>query len=216
MWYSGIKNIKFLQSIYVLSCFVLQTKTGLDGHMNKFIILLPRVLILLLVLISTVSFGEQTNSVSGFVIDQATQLPIENANVYFSHTTWGSSTDKDGYYSIRRIPTGFHELVVSVIGYSIQNKKIYITAESNLKYNFSLEPVIYNTPVTIVEGKFPDEWLEDLEFFKRFFLGRNVFAENCSIENEIYLNFERGEDLYFEARVDQPLIVINKIIPLRN
>lgn len=177
--------------------------------MQKYTTNILRFILSSLLFIGQVVFADPTNSVSGTIIDQTTHLPIENANVYFSHTTWGSSTDKNGYYCIRHIPTGFYELVVSVVGYAVQHIKMSVTAESHLEYNFNLEPIIYNSPVTLVEGEFPDEWLKDLEFFKRFFPGRTDFLKNCIIENEIYLSFDRKDD-FFEAKIDRPLIIINR------
>lgn len=149
------------------------------------------------------------NSIFGNVYDKTTRQPIEDVNVYISNTTWGSSTNKEGYYKIRQIPEGIHELVVTIIGYKYETKSILVKKDSQLKFDFYLEPVIYETEATIVEGTVPTDWLRDLHFFKYYFLGKSDFAQACDIENEEILNFSRPNSTFFIATADKPLKIIN-------
>ena len=155
---------------------------------------------------------EKDKSIDGYVFDKSTGDPIENVNVYIANTTWGSSTDKDGYFFIRLIPHGTHELVVNCIGYEYVTNKIILKDGTGLNLNFSLSPVIYETETTRVEGSIPTEWLKDLEFFKVYFLGRTDFAEDCIIENSEVLNFARPYDSIFEASAMKPLVITNRAL----
>jgi hypothetical protein len=161
------------------------------------------------------NFQENENIIHGCVYDKSTGEPIENANVYFSYTTWGSSTNRDGYYTIKNIPDGIHELVISVIGYEISTSEVELNSDSYLILNFSLEPIIYKLPPTQIFGEVPEQWMENLEVFKEYFLGRGKFADDCTIENEIYLDFVNISDSLFEAKSDRPLIIINNALGYR-
>jgi len=166
--------------------------------------------VLFLILLFNIGFTQDTEiSIHGTVLDNSTGEPIENVNVYIANTTWGSSTDKEGYYIIRQIPQGFHELVVSSIGYEYKSSEIDLKEGVKLILHFSLNPVIYETESTRVEGSIPTEWLEDLEFFKTYFLGRTDFAEDCIIENSEVLDFNRPNDSVMEALAIKPLRITN-------
>ena len=155
---------------------------------------------------------DRGNSIDGYVFDKSTGKPIEDVNVYIANTTWGSSTNKEGYYRIRQIPQGMHELVITSIGYDYETKKIFLKEGSELKFNFRLKPVIYETETTLVEGSIPTEWLDDLEFFKYYFLGSTDFAEACTIENKEVLDFSRPYNSIFEASALKPLVITNKAL----
>jgi len=152
---------------------------------------------------------EIKNSISGYVYDKSSGEAIEDVNVYISNTTWGSSTNKEGYFRIKQIPVGMQDLVVTIVGYKYKSKKILIKTDSDLKMKFHLQPIIYETDPTLVEGTIPTEWYDDLEFFKKHFLGESDFSQECIIENEIYLEFKEPNDSFFMASVDRPLIIIN-------
>ena len=144
--------------------------------------------------------------------DKSNGEPIENVNVYIANTTWGSSTDREGYYIMRQIPPGSHELVVSSIGYEYETKKIDIKKDVKLEFHYKLDPVIYETETTTVEGTIPTEWLKDLEFFKVYFLGSTDFAEDCIIENSEVLDFSRPYKSIFEASALKPVVITNRAL----
>ncbi len=148
-------------------------------------------------------------SISGTVIDQTTKEPIMAANVYISNTTWGSATDADGYYQIRSVPPGLHELVVTIVGYHYESKMILVEQEGDVRQDFSLKPLIYETESTEVLGEIPQDWLDNLELFKQYFLGRSEFAANCVIKNAEVIEFKRLSPQKLEAYTDIPLDIEN-------
>jgi len=171
--------------------------------------------VFLIFLINSVYAQENGTHINGYVFDKSTGKPIEDVNVYIANSTWGSSTNREGYYSFREIPNGTHELVVTTIGYEYKTKKIQITAGSEYKNDFYIEPVIYETETTLVEGSFPSEWLADLEFFMYYFLGSNEYADDCVIENKEVLDFSKPYDSIFEASAIKPLIIKNTALGFR-
>lgn len=79
-------------------------------------------------------------TVRGRVIDMATQAPLPGASVILTSQTpaIGSISDKDGYFRIKNVPVGRHEIQVSYIGYNskkvadvlvISGKETYLTLQ---------------------------------------------------------------------------------------
>ncbi len=176
---------------------------------------------LLIVLIYCVNLGNlligqnAVNAISGHVFDQSTGKPIENVNVYIANTTWGMSTDQDGYYVISNLPAGIHELVVSMAGYQYISKSVLIKNDSHLQENFRLMSLAYESTPTVVMGEIPKEWLVNLKKFKYYFLGQSDFADQCEIENPEVLDFEWTSPNYFAAKAIQPLYIINQALGLK-
>jgi len=93
--------------------------------MQKIIILL--VIYFLFFAFSSDSLAQKfNNSISGYVLDNSTSKPLENVNVYIANTTFGSSTDKEGFYIINSIPPNIHEIIVSIVGFNSIEQKINI------------------------------------------------------------------------------------------
>ena len=65
-----------------------------------------------------------TSRVIGSVIDETSQAPIADVNVYFEATQIGTISDQNGKFSIENAPAGQKFLLVSHIGY--QQKKIQL------------------------------------------------------------------------------------------
>ncbi len=152
------------------------------------------------------------NSISGYVTDRVSSEPLENVNVYISNTTFGAATDRDGYFIINSIPPGNHELIVSMIGYDYHSELITLKDNSHLKLTFKLKQHIFETSSMEVLGEIPDEWLNDLHKFKKYFLGQNQFADECEIENEEILEFKWTNNTILEASTRSPLVIRNNAL----
>lgn len=62
--------------------------------------------------------AQQTTEIAGSIIDSTTLEPLIGASVLLAGTSLGASSDIDGKYLIRKIPTGTYDLRVSMIGYA--------------------------------------------------------------------------------------------------
>jgi len=86
----------------------------------------------------------QTASVRGFVYDKASGEPMLFTNVYLKGTTYGTTTDGNGFYNISKIPAGKYTLTSTFLGFdtanvsidlkpgSLINEKLYLS-ESTIK-----------------------------------------------------------------------------------
>ena len=84
---------------------------------------------LLLVLLVSLGLYAQQGDIKGFVYDKKTGEVAMFANVMLKGTTFGASTDMNGYFTISNIPVGSYTLVVSFLGYKDIEKQI--TVERN-------------------------------------------------------------------------------------
>ncbi|HKL02813.1 MAG TPA: carboxypeptidase-like regulatory domain-containing protein, partial [Cryomorphaceae bacterium] len=70
----------------------------------------------------------QTGSVRGFVYEESGGEPVIFTNVYLMGTSYGASTDVNGYFAIQGVPVGDYDLTVTYLGYDTLAKPITITA----------------------------------------------------------------------------------------
>ena len=151
---------------------------------------------------------QNSHTISGKVFDARTKEPLPMVNVYLSGTLFGTSTDNHGKYVLNNAPDGKYNLVISIIGYQSRITSIVLKNSNSVELNFSLNEKVYETKPVEVSGEVPEEWRDQLEFFKEKFLGTNDFAEDCVIENENRLEFHEDSEL-FSASINEPLVVYN-------
>ena len=72
---------------------------------------------LFLLLTGFASFSQEDNSIKGFVYEESTGEPMMFTNVYLKGTTFGGSTNENGYFNINRIPDGRYTLLITSVGY---------------------------------------------------------------------------------------------------
>jgi hypothetical protein len=90
----------------------------------------------------------QTGSIRGFVYDDSNGEPVIFTNVYLKGTSYGASTDVNGYYAITKVPPGNYTLTVTYLGYdtisfpvALQANKIITKRLSLIKSSIKLDVV---------------------------------------------------------------------------
>lgn len=90
----------------------------------------------LLLFLFTFSWASaQSYTISGYVEDAASKERLIGVNVYLAGTSYGTSTNTYGFYSLT-VPKGEYVLLVSYIGY--QSQRDSITVNRNLSFDFDL------------------------------------------------------------------------------
>lgn len=97
----------------------------------------------------TLSFGQET-IVTGKVIEAQTGSPVPFANIYFTGTSVGVTTDFDGFFSISAV-TRPDSLTASYIGYITKSKAIQPGQAQII--NFQLEEEVMSLQDVVVSGK---------------------------------------------------------------
>lgn len=87
-------------------------------------------------------YGQNTGTVKGVIIDKNGPLP--GASIFLStNNQIGVSSDLDGHFSLRNLPSGNQEIVISYMGYNTIKTKINVLAGDSINIG----------TVTMVEGK---------------------------------------------------------------
>ena len=79
-----------------------------------------RKLFLLLLLNTYLMSAQNAGQLSGRILDQQTQLPIQGVTVLLDGTTMGVATNEEGYFTFRDVPTQTYNLTISHLGYQSQ------------------------------------------------------------------------------------------------
>jgi hypothetical protein len=178
-----------------------------------------RLWILCLCLLTVSALGvaqvSQTATVHGRILDDSTHLPIASANVFIANSMLGSSSDSTGYFQIRNIPPGFHELVASCVGYHLTVVRFQFVVASDTSVDFRLAPNIVKMGVVEVTAPDPAEWQNNLETFKKSLLGSTPESEACTLVNPEVLNFSVDAAGRFVAESDSTLIIDNRALGYR-
>ena len=173
--------------------------------------LLKNILMIFFAALSLSVSQTRTYSLSGRVTDFKDNAPLEGVNVFISGSIWGTTTDRNGNFILGNIPPGNHQIVVSMIGYKTIQRVITLDGMEEVKLDFGLEEKIYELKEVNIVGKTPDDWYENLDIFKKYFLGQSDFADECVIENETLINFSKTNDV-LTASLTQPLIITNNAL----
>ncbi len=78
------------------------------------------------------------NTVKGFVYDKATGEPVMFSNIYLKGTTYGASTDVNGYFSVTKIPDGEYTILVTFLGYDTISENISLKKNDNISKKYYL------------------------------------------------------------------------------
>lgn len=82
---------------------------------------------------------EGTNAVSGFAVDEITKETLIGATITVKGTKLGAYTNKSGYFSIGKIPSGDQIIVVSYIGYVKSETKVVLENGVPLKLRIQMK-----------------------------------------------------------------------------
>lgn len=151
----------------------------------------------------------------GRVIDDSTHAPIVNANVFIANSMIGTSSDTSGYFEIKNVPVGFHELVASCVGYFMSTIKIQLIAAGDEKVEMHLKPRDVRLGVVEVTAPQPEAWKENLKTFTKLLLGSTPEASECRIINPEVLDFSADPFGRFQARADKEVTIDNLALGYR-
>jgi len=94
--------------------------------------------------------AQSTSSINGFIRNDVNGEPISYANVFISNTSLGAATNRDGYFVISDIPSGIHEVNVSMIGYAVHKETIDLTETNSIRIEVRMkEQVIEGSEVLV-------------------------------------------------------------------
>ncbi|MFI5187735.1 MAG: carboxypeptidase-like regulatory domain-containing protein [Chitinophagales bacterium] len=160
--------------------------------------------------ISATVFGQFT--VTGKVMDSSSMEPLYGASVFCQNTTSGTTTDKQGEFSLP-LKSGGYELIISFTGY--QTKQIRITNADNsplqiqmIKEEKSMEEVVIRSSNEVMDG-----WDKYGKFFLENFIGSTPDAAQCTLQNPEAIHFyyyKKSDKL--KVLATDPVVISNKAL----
>ncbi|GAA4279961.1 TonB-dependent receptor [Gaetbulibacter aestuarii] len=100
---------------------------------------MKKIILLLIVLITSFSFAQSTGSIVGKLIDKEyNNEPLAFANVLIKGTTKGTTSDFDGLYSFENLTPGAYTLIFSFVGYTTQEIPVTVTAGKVTEVNVTM------------------------------------------------------------------------------
>lgn len=109
-------------------------------------------LILLMSLFVPFAFGQSTGSIQGRVTDSKTGEGLPGVNIHIQGSSYGTSSDVDGYYQLDRLIPGKYTLSFSMMGYAPYNENninvvigVPIQLPVHLKFNVLASPQVVVT-----------------------------------------------------------------------
>jgi len=164
-------------------------------------------LFLLSTFISTIVFGQFT--ITGKVVDSTTKEPLFGASVFAQNTTSGTTTNREGEFSLS-LKSGGYELIVSYTGY--QSKEIRISNNDNnplqiemTKAEKAMEEVVIRSSNEVKDG-----WDKYGKFFLENFIGSTPNAQQCTLQNPEAVHFyyyKKSEKL--KVLATEPIVISN-------
>ena len=94
-----------------------------------------------LFLLSTSLFA-QTGTIRGKVEDASTGIPLPAANVVLEDLNKGTTTDAEGLFILKNVPTGKHLLSVSYLGYRLFKQSFRLQEGESREFTIRLEPEV--------------------------------------------------------------------------
>jgi len=164
-------------------------------------------LFLLSIFVSTIVFGQFT--ITGKVVDSTTKEPLFGASVFAQNTTSGTTTNREGEFSIS-LKSGGYELIVSFTGY--QSREIRISNNDNnpLQIDMTKEEKAMEEVVIRSSNEVKDGWDKYGKFFLENFIGSTPNALQCTLQNPEAVHFyyyKKSEKL--KVLATEPIVISN-------
>jgi len=86
-------------------------------------------------------YAQGSGSISGTVLDKTSGEELLFANVQLEGTSFGTSTDEEGKFTIPQIPAGEYTLIATYIGYTQQTMPVTVAAGTKLNIDVELDVV---------------------------------------------------------------------------
>ncbi|MBK0377883.1 carboxypeptidase-like regulatory domain-containing protein [Mucilaginibacter segetis] len=152
--------------------------------------------------------------ISGKVINTDNGSPIPNASVFLSNATIGTNTSEDGSFTLKSVPPGQYELIVSVVGFETYRQTLLMEGTDINLATIHLKP--RTIALSEVEIKPDVDFEKNYTVFKEEFLGSTEWAKQCTILNPEMLNldYDSGKKQLHGSSYDF-LVIENKALGYR-
>ncbi|GAB3928140.1 carboxypeptidase-like regulatory domain-containing protein [Mucilaginibacter myungsuensis] len=152
----------------------------------------------------------QGGTITGKVTRMDTNGALAKASIFLSNSSYGTSTNDDGTFTLSGVKPGQYELIVTMVGLEDHSQTVLIGKEP-IKLHIALMPKVTQLREVVIST--PESWRKNYEMFVKEFLGVSENAKNCKILNPKVLNFSyRKAKETLEAWSDEFVEIENKAL----
>jgi hypothetical protein len=164
----------------------------------------------LLFFIPAIVFSQRT--VQGKVVNAASKEPVAGSSVFISNTSFGTVTNRDGYFEIAGIPSGKYDLIISSVGYETSVYS-FSSDQLPLKLRVEMQVKVKELANVTIEPSVEEGWDKWGKVFQDNFVGQTPNAKQCKIKNESSIRFRYyRKSNRLVAYSDDPIILENKAL----
>ena len=164
-----------------------------------------------ILLTSSLCFGQSTFELKGVVSDANSKEVMPFATVFFAGSTFGTTTNEKGEYSLQVSAAGTYDLIVKFVGYQIYATQVTLGEAEVSRLDISITPGAKDLGSVVVLAKQNAQWKRYLEDFESVFLGQSINGTNAKILNKEVLDFSYDEETsQLSAYSDEPILIENK------
>ncbi|MBX2958425.1 MAG: TonB-dependent receptor [Flavobacteriales bacterium] len=131
--------------------------------------------LLLFFLANSTMFGQNTGNIKGRIMSERSGVPF--ANIGFSGTSLGTSSNEQGFFKMDNLPSGKHTLQASAIGYKNIKKTIEIKPNETVSIQLELEKMEHQLNEVVITGTLNEvsliESVVPIEVFTPVFFRKN-------------------------------------------
>ena len=111
--------------------------------------------VFILLLLSVQLFAQQpTQTIRGTVVDEASNMPLAYSTVGLQNTSIGTTTDSLGNFTLKDVPIGRYDLVVSFMGYEpVIIREIQLTSAKEVFLNITMKEKAITLEEIIIRPK---------------------------------------------------------------
>jgi len=93
-------------------------------------------------LFASANISDSSGKLSGIVIDVENSEPVSFAYIHLEQINRSATTDREGRFELRNIPSGTYNINIHRIGYSSINRTVEIEPDQTTEISFSLTPSV--------------------------------------------------------------------------
>jgi len=164
----------------------------------------------LILLFSPFLLLAQGGTITGTVARMDNKTKLAKASVFLSNSSYGTSANEDGSFTLSNVKPGQYELVVSMVGFEDFNQTIMV-GKDEIRIKAELLPKITQLHEVVITT--PANWKKNYEMFVKAFLGESENAKKCKILNphEVTMIYHKAKET-LEAWSDDFIEIENRAL----
>lgn len=155
--------------------------------------------------------AQNSFTLKGIVKDAQSGEVMPFATVFFAGSTFGTTTNDKGEYSLSVNRGGTYDLIVKFIGYDTYAAQVTLGDAAVSRLDIAVTPSARDLGSVLVVAKKNAQWKRYLEDFEGVFLGQSINGVNSKILNKEVIDFVYDEEnSQLNAFSDEAILIENK------